>query len=46
MNFLKVITLTFLLSAGGCSILESTVCQIGGWEPHEIEECGFGGEND
>jgi hypothetical protein len=46
MKFFKVLTLTFLFSAGGCSLLESATCQIGGWEPHEIEECNFGGKHD
>ena len=36
-GILLVLSLVVLLS--GCSTIESLTCEIGGWDPNEIDDC-------
>lgn len=42
MKLPKLLLLSFILSVTGCTIFEDTLCQIGGWERDELEECRAG----
>lgn len=36
---MKTLFIALMISLSGCSVFESLTCEIGGWEPDEIEQC-------